>query len=115
MKKLLLASTVLTLCSLSMLIFQMSCSKTAQAQASTYTLPPATTTTIGGVIVGSGLSVSSNGTLSATPAAGGVTQLGKILIEEGYSNDSLLVMNYDGSNPTLVVLPVPAEIGRAHV
>ena len=100
MKKMLLASTVLPLCSLSMLIFQLSCSKSAHAQANNYTLPPATTTTLGGVIVGSGLAVSSNGTLSATSAPVGLTQLNKIAVELGYANDSLLIMNYDGSNST---------------
>jgi len=39
---------------------------------------------------------------------GGLTQLGKIMIEKGYSNDSLLIMNYDGTSPTQVILPVPA-------
>ena len=52
---------------------------------SPYTLPPATTSTLGGVIVGDGLEVESNGTLSVldfqvlefdlTPQVNGVTQI----------------------------------------
>ena len=41
------------------------------ADATSYTLPPATTVSLGGVIVGSNLSVSPTGVLSANP--GGIT------------------------------------------
>ena len=66
MKKLLLGSVALTLFSIAIAIFQMSCQKEANAQTGTgtYTLQPATTSTLGGIIVGNGLSVTSNGTLS---------------------------------------------------
>ena len=107
MKKLLLASTVLTLCSSSILLFQIACTKTVHAQAGVYVLPPATTSTLGGVIVGSGLSIASNGTLSTTSTATGVAQQNKLAVELGYSNDSLMIVNYDGSSPTIVTLPVP--------
>ena len=113
MKKLLLASIVLSLCSLSIVVFQLSCTKTVHAQPSAYTLPPATTATLGGVIVGSGLAVSSNGTLTTTPTTG-LTQLNKIAVELGYANDSVLIVNYDGSNPTQVTLPVPAGQSMAY-
>lgn len=52
--------------------------------ANNYVLPAATTTTLGGVIVGSGLSVAGNGTLStniplATTSAAGLMQVGTYL------------------------------------
>lgn len=73
MKRILLGSLILTLFALSIMIFQISCQKNTQAQTNNYTLPPATTANLGGVIVGNGLSVTSNRTLSVTP--GSTTQL----------------------------------------
>jgi hypothetical protein len=74
-----MGSVALTLFSISIVIFQMSCKKdaTAQTGGTSYTLPTATTSTLGGVIVGSGLSVTSNGILSANATTGGLTQLNK--------------------------------------
>ena len=98
MKKLLMGSIVLTLFSISILIFQVSCQKevVAQQQTTNYILPPATTTTLGGVIIGSGLSVTSNGTLSVTStSSGGLQQLGLILAQPNFS-DSLYIYNYSG-------------------
>ncbi len=74
----------------------MSCQKeaTAQQTGSNYILPSATTSTLGGVIVGSGLSVTSNGTLSLTSSSNnGMKQLNKILYEK-----------YDETNGTAEIL-----------
>lgn len=66
MRKLLLGSAVLTLFAISITLFQISCQKESNAQTTTYTLPPATTTSLGGIIVGNGLSVTPSGVLSVT-------------------------------------------------
>src|SRR2546423_12190340 len=108
MRKLLLGSLVLTAFSIAILLFQISCQKSALAEVP-YTLPPATTTTLGGVIVGSGLSVTSNGTLSVN-AAGGVQQLNKIIFAKLLPAGGIIeiwTMNYDGSNQTKVNNAMP--------
>jgi hypothetical protein len=62
---------------------------TPQAEAGTpYTLPPATTTTLGGLKVGTGLSVTADGTVSAAAATGflplsGGTMTGTITLPSG--------------------------------
>jgi len=66
MKQLLQGSIVLTLFAISIFLFQMSCRKDAVAQNSQYILPVATTSTIGGVIVGQGLSIDNSGVLSCS-------------------------------------------------
>lgn len=109
MRKLLLGSFALMAFSIAIIIFQFSCKKTASAQTS-YTLPPATSSTLGGVVVGNGLSVTSNGTLSVS-SSGGVTQLNKIifakLVTSGGATE-IWTMNYDGSNKTKVNIVMPA-------
>lgn len=114
MKKLLLGSAVLTLFAISVTLFQISCQKETQAQTTNYTLPPATTTTLGGVIVGNGLSVTSNGTLSVI--SNGVIQLGKIVflknIYDANPNTThsveIWTANYDFSNATKVNVTIPS-------
>lgn len=75
MRKLLLSSVVLSLFAIALTVFQMSCQKeaTAQQTGSNYTLPSATTSTLGGVIIGSGISVTSNGTISVNSTGGNYT------------------------------------------
>ena len=76
-----ICSFVLLFAAISIGIFQISCQKEAIAQTgNTYTLPAATTSTLGGVIVGSGLNVASNGTISVSSATAGVTQLNKLFL-----------------------------------
>lgn len=112
MKKLLLGSVALTLFSLSIIIFQISCQKESHAQTTNYTLPPATTSTLGGVIVGNGLSVTSNGTLSLT--ASGATQQNKILFFKRLKSntttnwDEIWTANYDGTNAQKINIVPPA-------
>lgn len=104
MKKLLMSSLVLLVFSCSIFIFQMSCKKTLLAQDK-YVLPPATTSSLGGVIVGSGLSVSSNGVLSTT--AGGSVPINKILYQSWPMGSHFVIINSDGTNPQNISLPFP--------
>lgn len=112
MKKLLLGSVVLTVFSASIILFQVSCKKTADAQTGTsYTLPSATTTTLGGVIVGNGLSVASNGTLSVNSTTGAPHQLNKIVFAKlltGGGTTEIWTMNYDGTDQTKVNITMPS-------
>lgn len=115
MKRLLLGSLVLTLFALSIMVFQISCQKNTQAQTNNYTLPPATTANLGGVIVGNGLSVTSNGTLSVTPSS--TTQLGKVVFLKNLYDESLSpsmraeiwIANYDLSNATKINIAIPSD------
>ena len=63
-----------------------------------YTLPPATTSTLGGVIVGSGLSVSSDGTLSTTGGGGGSATLAGLDDVDISSPTEGQVLKYDSTN-----------------
>lgn len=82
---------------------------------SSYTLPAATTTTLGGVKVGAGLSVTEDGTLSATGGSGNIpiasdTVLGGIKVGESLSiedDGTLSVVASD--NPTTPRMPVNKE------
>mgnify|MGYP002139980116 CR=1 FL=1 len=111
-----MGSVVLLIFSLAILIFQVSCQKSVEAQGgggSTYTLPPATTSILGGVIVGNGLSVTSNGTLSVNPASGGITQLNKIIYTlklsgSPGSDTEIWIANYDGTGAGKVNITLPA-------
>jgi hypothetical protein len=64
MKRLLLGSAVLTIFAIAITLFQISCKKDAIAQATNYNLTPATTTKLGGIIVGTGLVIDNAGILS---------------------------------------------------
>ena len=104
----------MTLFSISIIIFQISCKKDATAQTGTnYTLPPATTTSLGGIIVGNGLSVTSNGTLSVNGTTGGLTQLNKIVYDRfnrtTNTNDGIYIANYDGTNQTKLNIIIPGQ------
>ena len=111
MKNLLFGSIALTLFAISITLFQISCSKNAVAQTTTYILVPATTSTLGGVIVGNGLSITSNGTLSVNPTAAGLTQLNKIVYDrfnyKTNTNDGIYTANYDGTNQTKINIVIP--------
>lgn len=111
MKKILFSSVILFLFSLSIIVFQMSCKKEAQAQINNYTLPPATANSLGGVIIGNGLTVASNGTLSVSAANGGLQKLNKIIFAKlvtGGGATEIWTMNYDGTNKTKVNISMPA-------
>lgn len=106
MKKLLLGSVFLTMFALAISVFQISCQKDAVAQTgSNSTLPAATTNTLGGVIVGSGLSVTANGTLSTNVTSTGVTQQNKIIYSKRVNNvKEIWSANYDGTNQKKLIL-----------
>jgi Tol biopolymer transport system component len=116
MKKFVLSSIVLFLFSIAIIVFQISCQKEVSAQSTNYVLPPATTSTLGGVIVGSGLSINSNGVLSVNATTGGNTsQLNKIVYIRGSyttggSPNEIWIANYDGTNNTRVNVQLPSGI-----
>ena len=89
-----MGSFVLGIFSLAIAVFQISCQKTVSAQSGNYILPVATTTNLGGVIVGNGLTISSSGVLSASSG----TQLenqNQILFL--YSDTVLRLYDYKGN------------------
>lgn len=101
MRKLLLGSVVLSTFAIALIIFQMSCEKVATAQQTntTYVLPAATTTTLGGVIVGSGLTVNSAGLLSVNVSTNGNAAINQNLILTAYKNSdsTLALFDYNGN------------------
>jgi len=112
MKKLLMGSVALLIFSASILVFQISCQKTSTAQTGSnpYVLPPATTSTLGGVIIGSGLNVSSSGVLSATQSTGGLQQLNTIIyLKSGGAFSEVWLANIDGTNQRKVPIPVSSS------
>lgn len=89
----------------------MSCTKTANAQSTNYILPPATTSTLGGVIIGSGLSINSSGLLSTT-SSGGLQQLNTVLYLKGDSTLAsvrIWLANTDGTNQRKVPTSLTAS------
>jgi Tol biopolymer transport system component len=112
MKKILLGSAVLTCFAFAITILQISCQKTVDAQSSSYVLQPATTTTLGGVIVGSGLSVTSAGVLSVTPSSSG-SILNKLIFKKNFSGTippEIWTANYDGTGAAKVNINLPSGI-----
>lgn len=93
----------------------MSCQKeaTAQQSGSNYTLPFATTSTLGGVIIGNGLSVTGNGTLSVnstggnyTLPAGTASTLGGFIVGNGLSVTSNGTLSVNPSSTGLAQLNI---------
>lgn len=104
-----MGSIVLTVFAVAIVLFQMSCSKSADAQTSTYTLPPATTTTLGGVIIGTGLTVNSSGVLSVTSS--GATQQNKLIFKKVVgSTAEIWTANYDGTSAAKVNITLPSGV-----
>lgn len=113
MRQLLLGSVILIIFAIAITLFQISCQKESNAQTTTYTLPPATTTTLGGVIVGNGLAVTNNGTLSVTCCGSGSMQQNKILFVKSFLSgptewSEIWTANFDGTNPQKINITVPA-------
>ncbi|MBI1780752.1 MAG: hypothetical protein HYR66_05225 [Sphingobacteriales bacterium] len=113
MKKLLMGSFVLTIFSISLLIFQLSCKKEAVAQTGSYVLHPATTSALGGVIVGSGLNINNSGVLSVAARDTSVPQLGKLLFVElsgGLPDQqTICTSNYDGTGKVKIPISLPTS------
>jgi len=115
MKKILLSTIVLLAFTLSVVLFQVSCKKEANAQTSSYTLPPATTSKLGGVIPdGTTISVDGNGKISTS---GNVVQQQNKILYVVYGSqpntDEIWSANYDGTNAQKIniVLPTGLAIG----
>ncbi|RAJ75106.1 hypothetical protein CLV59_110152 [Chitinophaga dinghuensis] len=110
-----MGSFALMLFSASILLFQMSCKKSADAEPGPGTgngnVPVATTTTLGGVIVGSGLNVTAAGVLSVNAGNSGATQLNKVVFTKyiSGSGSEIWLMNYDGSGQTKVNVALSAN------
>jgi hypothetical protein len=113
MKKILLSAIVLTFFALSLLLFEISCKKTAKAQSPTYVLPVATTSKLGGVIPdGTTISVDGTGKISAVPTTL-APQAGKIIyIKFGATalDNQLWTANYDGSGAQQINITLPANL-----
>lgn len=112
-----MSAIVLSCFAIALALFQISCQKDATAQTSNnYTLPPATTSNLGGVIVGNGLSISSNGNLSVnTSTSGGIVQQNKIIFAKSKPSGSTFIVEiwtakYDGSSASKVNITLPAGV-----
>ena len=110
MNKILKSSIVLLIFSVSAFVFQVSCQKTSEAQSggSTYILPSATTSRLGGIIVGDGLSVTSNGTLSvnSTTSAPSLIFFSRSGISDD-AGDEIWKANIDGTNQQKLNITLP--------
>jgi Tol biopolymer transport system component len=102
-------SFVLIVFSFATAIFQISCQKTVDAQTLTYTLPPATNTTLGGVIIGEELNITSNGTVSVKTTTRDV--LHKLIFKRiTASGAEIWTANYDGTNAAKVNISLPPNV-----
>jgi hypothetical protein len=112
MKKVLLSTIVLTAFSLSIILFEISCKKTANADSPPYSLPVATTTKLGGVIPdGTTISVDANGKISTIGS--GTQQASKLLYGVYGSTDltnTVWLANYDGTNPQQLNITLPTGL-----
>jgi len=112
MRKLILSTVVLLAFSVAMSIFQMSCTKTANSQTPSYTLTPATTSKLGGVIP-DGTTISVDGTGKISTINSPVQQQGKILYGIfGSTNltNSIWTANYDGTSPQKINITLPSGL-----
>lgn len=99
MKNVFKGSLILAFFSISIAVFNLSCNKEASAQNNTtFSLPAATTSTLGGVIVGQGLSVTSNGTIS-TQSVGLL-----VFAKGGDKNNEFWTSKYDGSGQVKITI-----------
>ncbi len=110
MKKILLSSAVLTFFAFSILLFQLSCQKNANAQTTSpnYVLPPATTTTLGGVTVdGTTIKVDANGKISLVSSLASASFI--VYSKTNTSgNDEIWKANIDGSNQRILNINLPS-------
>ncbi len=108
MKNIFKGSIVLMIFSLAIVIFNISCEKESIAQTNTpFVLPKATSNSLGGVIVGSGLSVTTDGTIS-TQSAGLL-----VFAKGGDKRNEFWISKYDGSGQVKITIssfPLTGEI-----
>ena len=118
MKKILLSTIVLLAFSTSIVLFQLSCRKSANAQTTSFILTPATTSKLGGVIPdGSTISVDGSGKISAISNS---TQENKLLFVKifiaGNGNTNkfdygeIWTASYDGTNQQKLIITLPTGI-----
>jgi hypothetical protein len=111
MKKLLMGSIVITIFAITTSIIQVSCKKDVIAQNSSYVLPTATNSKLGGVIVGSGLSITSDGILSTSGnSINKILYVVKQISPTASTLYEMWIANYDGLNKTKVGLTLPRNI-----
>jgi hypothetical protein len=119
MKKIMHSTIVLLLFTIAVLLFQISCKKEATAQSTTYVLPPATTSRLGGVMPdGTTISVDANGKISAISSGNTATQQNKIIFIKSlysgvgnnnkYDSAQIWSANYDGSNQQQINVALPS-------
>jgi hypothetical protein len=102
MKTLFKSSLILILFAISVTVFNISCEKESIAQnVNSYTLPVATTSKLGGVIVGSGLSITTDGILS-TQNSGNLGIL--VFAKTGDKANEFWTSKLDGTNQTKITL-----------
>lgn len=110
MNKIFKSALILTFFSLSLLLFQISCKKTADAQQSSYVLPIATPTTLGGVKPdGTTILVDPSGKISV--ASPNNSQQSEVILYKKYipgpsvSTVEFWVCDKNGSNKKQIVFP----------
>ncbi|MDP9080036.1 MAG: hypothetical protein M3O71_21630 [Bacteroidota bacterium] len=112
MKKILLSTIILFSFAVSIILFEISCKKTANAQSS-FILFPATTSKLGGVIPdGTTISVDATGKIS-TMSNNSLQQQNKILYGTYGSTDAtnaIWTANYDGSNAEKLNITLPTGL-----
>ena len=114
MKTMFKSSILLLLFSFSLLVFNLSCEKESIAQTTTpYTLPIATSTKLGGVIIGTGLNVTTEGVLS-TQINPGIL----VFAKSGDKSNEFWTSKYDGSGQvkiTISSLPSTGEVIKDNI
>lgn len=106
-----MGSLVLTTFAIAIIIFQMSCQKTADAQTSNYVLPVATTTTLGGVKPdGVTILVDATGKISTTTSSLTDVVLYTKSPNSGTVTYEYWVCNRDGSNKRKITFPADLTI-----
>jgi len=117
MKKLILSTIVLLAFSASVILFEVSCHKTAKAQSPNYVLPAATTTKLGGVIPdGTTISVDGTGKISTIGTA--AKQQNKIIYvknlplagSSGLYYGQIWTANYDGTGQQQINITLPTGL-----
>lgn len=111
MKRLLLGSVSLIAFSAAILIFQASCKKDAIAQTTNpYTLPAATTSTLGGVIVdGTSIKVDASGKISTSATNGQALDV-ILYVKETTSAYEYWLAKTDGTNQRKINISLPAGV-----
>lgn len=122
MKKILLSTIVLFAFASSIILFEVSCKKTAIAQSS-FTLTPATTSKLGGVIPdGTSISVDASGKISTVN--NGTTSQNKIIYvkniplisnpSSGQFQGQIWIANSDGTNAKQISIVLPSGLFVAY-